>query len=150
MKPFNLEEAMAGKPICTRDGRKARIIATDIKSELCPIAVAITDPIYGAEEIKVYTKDGERLIANEDDFDLFMVEEPKCPFKPFDKVLVRDFDITGTWRCDFFERYAPKESDDKHPFRCVKYTYAQCIPYNEETEHLIGTTDYAPEKYVIW
>ena len=24
-KPFNLEQAKAGKPVCTRDGRKARI-----------------------------------------------------------------------------------------------------------------------------
>ena len=29
MKPFNLEEAKAGKSICTRNGKKARIICFD-------------------------------------------------------------------------------------------------------------------------
>lgn len=27
MKPFNLEEAKAGKPVCTRDGRRVEIIS---------------------------------------------------------------------------------------------------------------------------
>lgn len=29
LKPFDLEAAKAGKPVCTRDGRKARIICFD-------------------------------------------------------------------------------------------------------------------------
>ena len=28
--------------------------------------------------------------------------------------------------------------------------FTQCIPYNDETKHLIGTTDDAPEKYKTW
>ena len=31
-KPFDLEQAKAGKPVCTRDGRKARIICFDAKT----------------------------------------------------------------------------------------------------------------------
>ena len=31
LKPFNLEAAKQGKPVCTRDGRKARIICFDAK-----------------------------------------------------------------------------------------------------------------------
>lgn len=31
LKPFDLEAAKAGKPVCTRDGRKARIICWDKK-----------------------------------------------------------------------------------------------------------------------
>ena len=30
MKEFNLEAAKAGKPVCTRDGRKARILTFDL------------------------------------------------------------------------------------------------------------------------
>lgn len=33
MKPFNLEQAKAGKPVCTRDGRKARIVCFDRNTE---------------------------------------------------------------------------------------------------------------------
>ena len=29
-------------------------------------------------------------------------------------------------------------------------TYRCCIPYNEETKHLVGTTDEAPEYYRYW
>lgn len=31
LKPFDLEAAKAGKPVCTRDGRKARIICFNAK-----------------------------------------------------------------------------------------------------------------------
>ena len=41
LKPFNLEEAKAGKPICTRDGRKARIICYDKKGDSDPIIALI-------------------------------------------------------------------------------------------------------------
>ena len=33
---------------------------------------------------------------------------------------------------------------------CDNCYYDQCIPYNDETKHLIGTTDDAPEKYKVW
>lgn len=56
MKPFNLEEAKAGKPVCTRDGRPARIICFDAKSAY-PI-VALTPDIDGDEIVESYTADG--------------------------------------------------------------------------------------------
>lgn len=43
MKPFNLEEAKAGKPVCTRDGRNARIICFDLKHEYFPLIALIDD-----------------------------------------------------------------------------------------------------------
>lgn len=44
MKPFDLELAKQGKPICTRDGRKARILCFDFKGNYNRhIAVAITN-----------------------------------------------------------------------------------------------------------
>lgn len=39
-KPFNLEEAKAGKPVQTRDGRKVRILCTDAAGPL-PVIAAI-------------------------------------------------------------------------------------------------------------
>lgn len=41
MKPFDLEEAKAGKPVCTRDGRKARIICFDLNNKNFPIVAII-------------------------------------------------------------------------------------------------------------
>lgn len=39
MKPFNLEEAKAGKPVCTRDGRKVNILRFDLNNPYPIIAV---------------------------------------------------------------------------------------------------------------
>lgn len=67
------------------------------------------------------------------------VAEPKCPFEPFQKVLVRDDD--DVWRADYFSHY---EEDDKiAPYVCVGSYYKKCIPY-EGCEHLLGT-DNDPE-----
>lgn len=41
LKPFDLEAAKAGKPVCTRDGRKARIICFDLKNDEYPIVAAV-------------------------------------------------------------------------------------------------------------
>ena len=59
----------------------------------------------------------------------------KHQFKPFDKVLVRDID-TQLWKCGMFSHYA---KDETYKYECVGSVYAQCIPYNENTAHLIGT-----------
>lgn len=58
-------------------------------------------------------------------------------FKPFDKVLVRDFE-DDEWKCNFFSHIG----DNKlHPHSCVSGRWLYCLPYNEETAKLIGTTD---------
>ena len=33
---------------------------------------------------------------------------------------------------------------------CNGVSFTQCIPFNEETKHLVGTTDMCPEEYVNW
>ena len=60
----------------------------------------------------------------------------KFNFKPFDKVLARD-DDGDTWRMEFFEREVV--GDLVFPYVCMNYRYKECIPYNEETKHLLGT-----------
>ena len=59
LKPFNLEAAKAGKPVCTRDGRKARIICFDFKSKQ-PIVAAISQN-DGTERLAQYSEDGKYL-----------------------------------------------------------------------------------------
>lgn len=75
MKEFNLQEAKAGKPVCTRDGRNARIICFDAKREHCPIVALIDDG--DKEYVASYCADG-RFIYNhrvEHSVDLFMAPE---------------------------------------------------------------------------
>ena len=63
--------------------------------------------------------------------------------KPFDKVLVRD-NINNPWICDHF-------SYINHADICITTVRCKyCIPYNDDTKHLIGTTKDAPEYYRYW
>lgn len=68
--------------------------------------------------------------------------EPECMFKPFDKVLVRNYD-TDEWLPGFFYRL---DKDWNYPYHIMNlhhltdYAYLYCIPY-EGNEHLLGTTD---------
>ena len=67
--------------------------------------------------------------------------------KPFDKVLVRDYD-TDDWDIDFFSRNIT--DGNNFPFLGINNTYGQCIPYNEETKDLLGTDKECPKKYINW
>lgn len=68
--------------------------------------------------------------------------DPKT-LKPFDKVLVRDsyYDV---WKCMLFSHIIKNE---RFPYICVGHPFAYCIPYNEETKHLVGTKEEEPEYY---
>lgn len=62
--------------------------------------------------------------------------------QPFDKILVRDY-LNERWNVDIFG------------FRLNNYihcttTWGYCIPYNEETKHLVGTKEDCPEFYKWW
>ena len=63
-------------------------------------------------------------------------------FKPFDKVLVRDGDMEY-WNADLFSSYHDE-------FHCFRGSWEQCIPFNEDTKHLLGTTDMPREEYINW
>lgn len=58
-------------------------------------------------------------------------------FKPFDKVVVRET-YGAKWSVNFFSNY---EYGTDYPYRCLNDVYFCCLPYNEETAKLIGTTD---------
>ena len=75
LKPFSLELAKQGKPVCTRDGRKARIICFDKKGAY-PIVALVND--YNEEEyIKNYDEFGKKFIGGETSDDLMMLPEKK-------------------------------------------------------------------------
>lgn len=66
----------------------------------------------------------------------FSIEEkPECEFKPFDKVLVRDL-FFKVWYNDIFS-FVGKNGK----YMCIGNVWDECIPYNEQTEHLLGTTE---------
>ena len=72
MKPFDLEAAKAGKPVCTRDGRKARIICFDLNNKNFPIVAIINCDTE--ENAYQYDIDG---ICDEHDNNLNLMMSPE-------------------------------------------------------------------------
>ena len=66
--------------------------------------------------------------------------DPKT-LKPFDKIIFKGH---GMWFCGLF-------SHIHNSYAYVGETYYKCvIPYNDETKHLVGTKEEAPEFYRYW
>ena len=75
--------------------------------------------------------------------------DPKT-LQVFDKVLVR-LTKDCIWNATFFSHYDKEVNWGCYP--CVTTScksYGKCIPYNDETKHLLGTSDEAPEYYRYW
>ena len=75
--------------------------------------------------------------------------DPKT-LKAFDRVLSR-YD-GGCWSANLFSHI--EEEDNKYhgicSFVCNGSLVKFCIPYNDDTKHLVGTKDEAPEYYRHW
>ena len=125
-----------------------------------PIVVSTYDDsiIYIAKDGKlISTRDGEcTLFPSKDQRDWTKFErfwdkpkvekfDPKT-LHPFDKVLVRNHS-TEIWQPNFFGYI-----NDENPktISCFGFYWDYCIPYNEETKHLVGKTDDCPEYYKWW
>ena len=71
MKPFDLEQAKAGAPVITRDGRKARILSFDLCNRYYPLAAAFNDS-GGDEGVDSLTNEGKCFADKDSANDLFM------------------------------------------------------------------------------
>lgn len=65
--------------------------------------------------------------------------------KTFDRVLTRHSD--ESWDINF---YSYKKLNWPFPYICIDGAYKCCIPYNDDTKHLLGTTEEASEYYKHW
>ena len=74
--------------------------------------------------------------------------DPKT-LSPFDKVLVRDYN-SRCWRCALYSHQRETEKSNLYRYATMTSSYAFCIPYNDDTKHLVGTNEEAPEFYRYW
>ena len=72
--------------------------------------------------------------------------DPKT-LQPFDKVLVQ-CGKSESWKVQLFSHII--EDEKLYPYVCIAYNYEYCIPYNDDTKHLVGKNDEAPEFYRYW
>lgn len=113
---------------------------------------------------QTFTKDGRFIVEHKDSECILFpskeqrdwnkweyIELKKVKFdpnvlKPFDKVLVRD-SSNAKWSCNLFS-HINKESECRYV--CDGFEWRYCIPYNNDTKHLVGTTKETPEYYRYW
>ena len=105
--------------------------------------------------------DGECVLfpsKEQRDWSKFKVKSNKPKFdprtlQPFDKVLVRNC-TADKWKCAHFSYMEPSFKGTIYVtsmlFRDRILYNDNCIPYNDDTKHLVGTTDEAPEFYRYW
>ena len=134
------------------------LVEVRINDNAYPIEIKIGE---GSDMICDTTNDGRLLeefpgecilFPNRDqrDWSKFKPKKPKFDpktLKPFDKVLVRDGNL-GNWKNLFFSYIIERETC--YPYFCLNNQYKYCIPYNEDTMHLVGTDNDAPEFYRYW
>ena len=123
-----------------------------------PIVLIINDGHeYLTSEGKLFNQfDGECILfpsREERDWSKFKPKknrfDPKA-LKPFDRVLVR-LTKDGIWNATFFSHYDKEVNLGCYPYVTTSCkSYDKCIPYNEYTKHLVGTTEEAPEFYRYW
>lgn len=62
--------------------------------------------------------------------------------KSFDEVLCRD-ESDKYWKINFYSHY---DKSSEFPFVCMYSQFKECIPYNDETKHLLGTNNSISDK----
>ena len=82
------------------------------------------------------------------DWSKFKPKKPKFDpktLKHFDRIIAR-IDKQGLWCCELFSFIEEKTNLIRG---CGAY-YKYCAPYNNDTKHLVGTKEDAPEYYRYW
>ena len=154
---LNLVEILKG---CPRGTKLYSTVFGEVKfmsikeNATYPIIVKVND-----ENFESFTADGRIIVYFDGECTLFPSRtqrnwaefKPKKPkfdpktLHPFDKVLTR-CDDSDKWGIDLFGYF-----DNLYKGVCCLDAYLQmCIPYNDETKHLVGTTNDCPEYYKWW
>ena len=110
----------------------------DCKDEA--ICVTLNESLYYFSPLGQYMADSKHL----GECLLFPSKEQRdwnrfssLAFRPFDKVIVRDSKDLK-WRCGIFSHF---DETSESPYVCTYGSWKHCLPYNEETAKLIGTTN---------
>ena len=75
--------------------------------------------------------------------------DPKT-LQPFDRVWAASM-ADERWVCDFFSHIGESIRDSGRLYVGTGFgAYDRMIPYNDDTKHLVGTNDEAPEYYRYW
>lgn len=129
------------------DWKVGDFIQNKFTKTVCIITAKLGHIFYIGERVFIYSaedlKEKFKLVLTEYEKELSETTEEKViPFEKGDRVLVKrsKFD---KWDFDFFEYY---DNILVASYVCKKGNYPYCIPFNEKTWQLLGTTDDYKEK----
>lgn len=134
---YSIKESF-DKPILTK--RADESIASYTKEGWCSVAFPANCLLWPSKDCRNWSKFTAPWYKKEK-FD------PKT-LKSFDKVLVRNY-TADYWCCGFFS-YISMFKGTLYKYVTENSAYWKCIPYNDDTKHLVGTADEAPEYYRYW
>ena len=95
-------------------------------------------PFTGLTTADNLTKYDKLILTDYEQELLAEQEKEKCPFREGDKVLVRDYD-SSEWRFAILESYN-ENCEEPYRVKSSVLSYRQCLPLNEHTWALLGTT----------
>lgn len=125
MKPFNLDEAKAGKQVCTRKSKNVRIVCFDVKSEGYPLLGLITLDDSNCEHQLSFTETGHFYTNHlEHEYDLFIKSEKKEGWIN----LFRNLGRLSTYCDRVYDTYADacwEAKDHKEYFTTVKIEWEE-------------------------
>lgn len=139
MKEFDYEKAKAGAPVCTRDGKPARIIFWDARSatpngDHYPI-VALIEEENGIEYPNTFAKNGLSYLDRQDPDDLMMADIKHEGYVIMCKAQFPPYAILHNAREDFTVhcRIFPSEQAAKEAAELESFPY-ETIAHIEWTE----------------
>ena len=107
--------------------------------------------LQSTADISIWVKDINRRIEPTEILAIQIKEEEKPKFDPktlkaFDKVLVKNDTI---WYARFYDMIVYNMKGENEYHTTSGEVWIDCIPYNEDTKHLHGNANEAPEFYRI-
>lgn len=94
------------------------------------------------------------LLPSKDQRDWSKFNAPWYKKEKFDPKTLKEFDRilgwnpgTYKWECNLFSNI---NDCAEFNFKCFGVSYKYCIPYNDDTKHIVGTKEEAPEYYRFW
>lgn len=156
-----LKDCPKGTKLYSTIHGEVTLIDSNDTSQHYPISVRLND-----NTVEIFTYEGKLLNKFDGECILFPSKDQRDwskftaswykkerfdpnTLQPYDKVLVRDAPVK-CWRCSFFSHKNVNTESSQYKYATPDNSYVYCIPYNDETKHLVGTKDEAPMYYRYW
>lgn len=144
--PFNVDvlkkiisKDVNGSIFTKRGYSVTQIISEGVKLSGIGEVLVLAVSILGVENVITVSRQGAIIkdrILTEEYLEVYLENEPNIySLSPFQKVLVRNSEALN-WKISFFSHYDPLY---EYPYICLEGSFKKCIPFNEKSEHLVGT-----------